>query len=188
MCAERLAIRLLVAAGLALSAAPAAPAPPTDLQVHGFMSQGWTLSRGNNLNGRSSDHDGSGEFRELAANFSWQPAGPLLLSGQMAAIEHGKATDEDMVLDYGLVDFTAWSSAGRRFGLRAGKLKLPIGFYNDSRDAVFTRPGVLLPESVYLEASGARSFGYFSLEGAGLYGDWTAGRSEERRVGKECRL
>lgn len=165
---------LLVAA--VLGAVPAAAASPAaDLQVHGFLSQGWVLSQGNNVNGSSDDSHGSGEFRELGVNASWRPLGALLVSGQMAAVEAGKAIDEDVLLEYGLVDYTALQGERGRLGARAGKLKLPIGFYNDSRDVVFTRPGILLPNSVYLETNGARAFGYFSLESAALYGDWYAG-------------
>ena len=168
----RLASTLLL--GAALPAA-ADNVTPQDLQIHGFAAQGWVLSEGNNINGDSTHKRGSTEFRELGVNFSYRPLGSLLFAGQMAAVEAGKAIDEDLALEYGVVDYTPFSGERGRFGLRAGKLKLPIGLYNDSRDAVFTRPGIFLPESVYLGNSGARSFGYFSLEGAGLYGDWYAG-------------
>jgi hypothetical protein len=165
-----------VAAGLLCAVALPAAADGTDLQIHGFAAQGLVISEGNNVNGDSTDKGGSSEFRELGVNFSYRPRGSLLFAAQMAAVEAGKAIDEDIVLEYGLVDYTALSGESGRLGLRAGKLKLPIGFYNDSRDAVFTRPGIILPESVYLENSGARAFGYFSSEGAGVYGDWYAGQ------------
>lgn len=165
---------LLALAGL--GSAGAALAAPGDLQVHGFVAQGWVLSQGNNVHGSSDDAHGSGEFRELGINASWRPLGSLLVSAQMAAVEAGKSVDEDVLLEYGLADYTAFQGEGGRLGLRAGRLKLPIGFYNDSRDVVFTRPGIFMPNSVYLDVNGARTFGYFSLESAGLYGDWFAGR------------
>lgn len=145
-----------------------------DWQVHGFISQGFTLSKGNNVNGSSKDHSGSLKYQEFGLNGSWRPRGDLLLAGQLAAVRAGRATDEYLVLEYGLVDYTPVQTERGRFGLRAGKLKLPIGFYNDSRDAVFTRPSILLP-SMYLENQGARSFGYFSELGVSLYGDLYAG-------------
>src|SRR5688572_2348197 len=138
--------------GLVLALLLAAPAgvraqTGTDLQVHGFLSQGWVLSEGNNVNGSSEDKGGSGEFRELGVNFSWRPAGTLLLAAQTAAVENGNAIDEDINFEYGVADWTPLSGARGRLGFRGGRLKLPIGFYNDSRDAVFTRPGVLMPNS-----------------------------------------
>lgn len=172
MCAERLR-HLLTAAACGL--APLAAGAAEDLQVHGFVSQGWVLSQGNHVNGSSDDKGGSGEFRELGVNASWRPAGALLFSAQIAAVEAGKALDEDLVFEYGLVDYAPFQDARGRFGARVGKLKLPIGFYNDTRDVVFTRPSVILPNSVYLETNGGRTFGYFAGEGAALYGDWYAG-------------
>lgn len=161
---------VLAASGVPLRAGTAA-----EPQVHGFLSQGWVRSNGNNVNGSSADQGGSGEFRELGVNLGWQPLAPLLFSAQTAAVENGKAIDEDINLEYGLVDYTPWSGAAGRAGARAGRIKLPIGFYNDSRDAVFTRPGIIMPNSVYLETNGARSFGYFSLDGAEVYADWLPG-------------
>lgn len=169
---------MLLAAAMLAAAPLAAPAAASraDLQVHGFVSQGWVLSSGNNVNGSSDDAHGSAEFRELGVNASWRPLGALLVSAQMAAVEAGKAIDEDVVLEYGLLDYTVLQGERGRVGGRLGRLKLPIGFYNDTRDVVFTRPGIFMPNSVYLDVNGARTFGYFSLEGAGLYGDWFAGR------------
>jgi hypothetical protein len=153
---------------------PATPGLAGDLQFHGFLSQGFELSKGNNVNGSSADSNGSFRYQEFGLNASWRPRGDLLLSGQLASVRAGRATDEYLVLEYGLIDYTPVQTELGRFGLRAGKLKLPIGFYNDSRDAVFTRPGILLP-SMYLENAGGRSFGYFSEVGAGVYGDAFAG-------------
>ncbi len=173
MCTNSLLARLapVLLCGVALPAVAAG----TDLQIHGFAAQGLVISKGNNVNGDSTGKGGSSDFRELGVNFSYRPQGSLLLAAQMAAVEAGKAIDEAPVLEYGLLDYTALSGESGRLGLRAGKLKLPIGLYNDSRDAVFTRPSILLPQGIYLETSGARAFGYFSLEGAGLYGDVYAG-------------
>jgi hypothetical protein len=166
---------LILVAALGAAPPPALALSDADLQVHGVLSQGWLLSDGNNVNGSSDDAGGSGEFRELGVNVSWHPAGSLLFAAQTAAVENGKAIDEDVNLEYGLVDWTPLSGERGRIGARAGRLKLPIGFYNDSRDAVFTRPGIIMPNSVYLETNGARSFGYFSLDGGGAYADWLAG-------------
>jgi hypothetical protein len=166
---------------------PAADAPPqaseepalraarsADLQWHGFISQGFDFSKGNNVNGSSADSNGSFRYQEIGLNASWRPRGDLLVSGQLASVRAGDATDEYLVLEYGLADYTPVQTELGRFGVRAGKLKLPIGFYNDSRDAVFTRPSILLP-AMYLDNAGGRSFGYFSQVGAGVYGDAYAG-------------
>ncbi|HUP91700.1 MAG TPA: hypothetical protein VM074_05580 [Solimonas sp.] len=164
---------LLAALALAGAGAVVAAEPNQGpLQVHGFASQGFVLTSGNtNVNGSSSDKNGSFEYHELGVNGSWQPRSNLLLSGQLASVRAGQSVDEYLTIEYALVDYTPFQGSKGRAGMRAGKLKLPIGFYNDTRDVVFTRPGVLLPQGVYLETSGARAFGYFSSIGASLYGD-----------------
>jgi hypothetical protein len=142
-----------------------------DLQLHGFAAQGWTLSSGNNVNGESADNYGSLDFHELGINGSWRPMGSLLFSAQAASVRHGDAVKEDLVLEYAVMDYMALQGERGRSGFRVGKIKNPIGFYNDARDNVFTRPGVLAPNSIYLETNGARAFGYFSLIGGGAYWD-----------------
>lgn len=170
-------VRGTVVASLLLAAPPALAElkMSQDLQFHGFAAQGFVLSNGNNVNGSSDDSSGSLRYQELGVNASWRPHATLLLSGQLASVRNGRATDQPLVLEYGLVDYTPWQGERGRVGLRAGKLKLPIGFYNDSRDAVFTRPSIILPQGVYLDTSGGREFGYFSSWGASLYGDVYAG-------------
>jgi hypothetical protein len=149
---------------------------PGDLQVHGFASQGWVLtSGGNNVAGSSSDANGSGRYQEFGVNGSWRPFGDLLVAGQVASIRSGNAVDQYLDLEYAVVDYSPVQGELGRAGVRAGKLKLPIGFYNESRDAVFTRPGILMPQGVYLDTSGGREFGYFSQYGGGLYADLNAG-------------
>jgi hypothetical protein len=56
-------------------------------------------------------------------------------------------------------------------GVRLGRVKNPIGFYNESRDVLFTRPSILLPQSVYLEGIGIREL-LFSSDGLQFYSDW----------------
>lgn len=162
----------LAALGLA---GTAVAGPGEDVQIHGFVSQGFVLSEGNNVNGSSTDSSGSAKYQELGINGSWRPRGDLMLAAQFASVRAGEATDEYLTLEYGLLDYTPWQAENGRFGLRAGKVKLPFGFYNESRDAVFTRPGILMPQGIYLETSGAREFGYFSVYGGQFYADWYAG-------------
>lgn len=168
--------RAAVAASLLLAAAPAPAAESLlDFQAHGFAGQGYVLTDGNNVNGPSDRSEGSVDFRELGVNASWRPFGSLLLSAQMAGVHTGAAIDEAVTLEYGLADWAALQGERGRLGFRGGKLKLPIGLYNDARDNIFTRPGIIMPNSVYLETNGSRAFGYYALQGGGLYGDWYLG-------------
>ena len=58
------------------------------------------------------------------------------------------------------------------FGVRAGKIKLPIGFYNEGRDTDVLRPMVFLPQSLYDEM---RRDILNAVVGAGIYGYLPAG-------------
>jgi hypothetical protein len=46
--------------------------------------------------------------------------------------------------------------------------------YHDTRDVIFTRPSILLPQSVYNETQGLSKL-LFSSDGGQVYGDWTGG-------------
>lgn len=169
---RRIAIAVLAVAASAPASAGHPEGNQGRFQVHGFVSQGFTLTSGNvNVNGTSADGNGSFQYQELGVNGSWQPRADLLVSGQLASVRAGEAVDEYLAVEYALLDWSPLQGSRGRGGLRAGKLRLPIGFYNDTRDAVFTRPSILLPQGIYLETSGARAFGYFSSIGASLYGD-----------------
>lgn len=49
--------------------------------------------------------------------------------------------------------------------VKTGRVRNPLGFYNETRDILWTRPGVSLPQSVYLSGLGLRQFMSF-IEGA----------------------
>jgi hypothetical protein len=98
----------------------------------------------------------------------------LLLSAQGVIRDAGATDDGKPRLDYALVDYRALQRADAYLGIRAGRVKNPLGFYNDTRDVVFSRPGILLPQSVYNETQGTRSL-LFSADGAQLYGGATFG-------------
>ena len=48
-------------------------------------------------------------------------------------------------LDYGLISILI----NNNIDLMLGRIKIPYGFYNETRDVPFTRPSVLLPQSIY---------------------------------------
>jgi hypothetical protein len=78
-------------------------------------------------------------------------------------------------VDYALVDVTLSSHPDFRFGFRAGRIKNPLGLYNETRDVPFTRPGIFLPQVIYydrvrnlvLSSDGFMLFGERTLADAG---------------------
>jgi hypothetical protein len=152
-----------------MAAAP--PASAMDFQAHGYAAQGFVLSSGNNVFGDSTH--GSINYFELGVNGVLQLRPDLLVAAQAAARDAG-ATDTGVPrLDYYLVDYRPLSRPDGDLGLRIGKVKTPLGFFNATRDVIFTRPGILLP-SIYADNQGTRNI-LFAAQGAQIYGDYQAG-------------
>ncbi len=121
-----------------------------DLQVHGFASQAYIKTSGNDVFG-DSDKKGSFGFTEIGLNASLRILPRLQISAQALSRRAGKGNSGIPRLDYGFLDYRLFSHEANQFGLRVGRLKNPLGFYNDTRDMAFTRPSILLPQSIYFD-------------------------------------
>lgn len=153
--------------GLTLFQTANAFEPIQDVQVHGFLSQGYFITSGNHLFGKS-DSNGSLDFTNIALNATWTPLSNLRFATQGLFRRAGAGHEGDMYLDYAVMDYTAYSTDDHRLGIRLGRYKLPAGLYNDTRDVPFTRPGVILPQSMYFERT--RELG-LSADGGLLYAE-----------------
>jgi hypothetical protein len=136
------------------------------VQIHGFASQSMFLTSGNNMFG-SSKSTPNFDFTELGINGSWVPLPNLRIAMQVLSRRAGGlGNDGTPEIDFGLVDYGINFGSEYKLGIRAGRVRAPYGLYNDSRDVAFTRPSILLPQSVYFE--GSRSF-TISADGLLLY-------------------
>jgi len=161
----------LVAARSAAAADLSLPGELGQLQVHGFISQGFLYTSDNNYLANSSR--GSFEFTELGLNFTLQPLDRLTLGLQIFSHDLGPIGDYRATLDWYSVDYH-WQDW---LGIRAGRVKLPFGLYNDSSDVDSARTAILLPQSIYpaqnrdflLAQTGFELYGYRGLGlGGGL--------------------
>jgi hypothetical protein len=121
-------------------------------QIQGFAAQGLIGSTNNNFFGDSRDGV-STEFTEAGIHGTWQPLDTLRLSGQVLYRQAGENDEEGLRLDYAQVDWQIHRSEITQLGLKFGKVKLPYGLYNETRDVPFTRPSILLPQSIYVDNS-----------------------------------
>jgi hypothetical protein len=120
-------------------------------QVHGFLTQGYFLtSNHNNLFGESTD-GGSLGFTEIGVNASWLPRPDVQLAIQGLSRRAGGASEGEPELDFALLDYAVIETPDLRLGVRAGRVRGPFGLYNDTRDVAFTRPSILLPQSIYFD-------------------------------------
>lgn len=137
------------------------------VQIHGFASQSMFLTSGNNMFGPSISNPNF-DFTELGINGSWVPLPNLRLSMQIISRRAGGWNNGTPQIDFGLLDYGFDFNSDYRLGIRAGRVRQPYGLYNDTRDVAFTRPSILLPQSIYFE--GTRDL-TISSDGLLLYGE-----------------
>ena len=140
---------------------------PGDLQIHGFASQAYIATSDNDVFGNS-DKGGSFGLTETGLNASVRPLPRLQLSAQVLSRRAGEGNSGIPRLDYGFLDYRVYSHEVNQFGIRVGRLKNPFGFYNDTRDVPFTRPTIMLPQSIYFDRTRNVSLSGDSVQ---LYGE-----------------
>jgi hypothetical protein len=137
-------------------------------QLHAFVSQGFIKTTDNNY--LASSERGSFEMSEVGINVTRVLTDRLRLGLQLFARDLGplgnyNAKFDWYYLDYRLADWV---------GVRAGRVKLPFGLYNEVNDVDAARVPILLPQAVYstrnrdflLAQTGIELYGYLAL-GAG---------------------
>lgn len=132
------------------------------IQLNGFLSQGYVYSTHNDFLPQSSD-SGSYEFSEFALTFSSDLSDKLRLGFQLLSRDFGPIGNHVVKLDWGFADYRF----SKGFGLRVGKIKTPMGLYNEIRDTDALFPMVILPQSIYDESMRPVFVAY---DGAGIYG------------------
>lgn len=140
---------------------------------HAFASQAAIHSSDNNYFGQSDDSL-STDFRELGLIVGGQPLKDLHLVGQLLSRRAGEVDKTDLQLDYIFANYSLYSGLDGRLGVKAGRLRMPLGFFNETRDVAHTRPSILLPQAVYSDRFRDISF---SREGAQLFGSYQQGVS-----------
>ncbi len=132
-----------------------------DVDIHGFISQGFFQSDQNNFFENSSE--GTFEFNEMGLNFGTKLSGKLRLGIQFFARDICSIGNDEIIVDWAYADYR-WK---QWLGLRIGKTKAAMGLYNEYRDVDMLRTGVLLPQAVYYEIL---RDSLLAITGAGIYG------------------
>ncbi|MCP4352990.1 MAG: hypothetical protein GY795_46665 [Desulfobacterales bacterium] len=134
-----------------------------EVDIHGFVSQGYMKS--DRYNFYAETEDGSFQFNELGINFSSNLSDNLRLGIQFFARDLGDlGGNNDINIDWAFADYR-WKDW---LGLTAGKIKVPLGFYNETRDIDMLRTSILLPQSLYSERWRET---FMALQGVGIYGN-----------------
>jgi hypothetical protein len=141
---------------------------PSSLQIHGFASQNYIHTSANNFFGNSQNM-GSLDFTESGINAFWTPLSFLDVAGQIVYRRAGNTDEQQVRIDYAMVNLhstISYDHTQQTFGLRLGRVLNPYGFYNETRDMPFTRPSILLPQSIYFDIN--RNFA-LSSDGGQIY-------------------
>ncbi len=151
-----------VPAELPATGDPSTPLTRLMLQIHGFVGQGALKSTGNSY--LADSKRGSLEFSDIGINFTAQLTERLRVGMQFFARKLGSVGNFNAKTDWFYLDYH-WRDW---LGLRAGRVKLPFGLYNDTSDIDSARVFVLLPGSIYpvnnrdvlLAQTGFEAYGY----------------------------
>ena len=175
--------RLLLALPLLSFAAPALAIDDesnvlSDIEVHGFVSQGYIKTIRNQYLVAHTKR-GSFDLSEAGINFTKTVTDRLRLGFQLFGGGFVTSGSYNAKLDWFYLDYR-WRDW---LGIRAGRVKLPFGLYNEFNDVDSARLPILLPQSTYpvssrnflLAQTGFEIYGYHSLHSAGaleyrLYG------------------
>jgi hypothetical protein len=160
----------LLLGGFSMMSTPAFAAELGGVDIHGFVSQGFLLS--NQYNYLTNDSkDGSFQYNELGINFAKALTDNLRLGIQLFSRDLGDVANNKVTVDWAYGDYRIqdW------FGIRAGRIKLPLGLYNETRDVDLLRTSVVMPQSVYndllrdtqIAANGASIYGNVDISALG---------------------
>ena len=138
-----------------------------DVDIHGFISQGYMYSTDYNFQTLESK-DGTPRFNEMGINFSADLSDNLRAGLQIISRDYGTVGNNEVLIDWAYGDY----SYNDALGFRAGRIKSPMGLYNETRDIDMVRTSVLLPSSVYSEP--LRDL-MIAINGVELYGMLPAG-------------
>ncbi len=143
---------------------------PTAVEVHGFVGQGFMLSKDNNYIDGNSSH-GSAQVSDVGLNVTKTMGDKLRFGMQLFAQDFGTSGTYVPTVDwaYGDYRFADW------LGIRLGRVKIPFGLYNEVNDIDSARTFILLPQGMYplsyrqylFAQTGGEVYGYLRIGGAG---------------------
>lgn len=132
------------------------------VSIHGFISQGYLLSSEYNYLTHNS-RTGSFEYNEMGINFSKQVTDKLRIGVQIFSRDLGNVANNKVTIDWAYADYK-WQDW---LGIRAGRIKMPLGIFNETRDIDMLRTCIIMPQNLYPELMRDVSI---ALNGVGIYG------------------
>jgi hypothetical protein len=138
------------------------------IQIHGFATQGFLYSSNNNYLSTTSSN-GSLQWTDGAVSISDSLSDKLRVGIQLHMYQLGEFGGPNIQVDWASGDY----KINDRAGFRVGKIKTPLGLFNDSQDVDAVHLWALLPQSMY--PADNRSFTLSQLGGE-FYGALSLGK------------
>lgn len=142
-----------------------------DFSYNGSLTQTYVQTTGNQSDWSTefpNTDEGSWKFTEVLLGGAVDITDDLRIGAQGISRVFGNYGNYDIGLDWGYADYRI----ADYFGLRAGKVKYAVGFYNESRDVDSARNSILLSQDTYPEnfrafinaVTGISSYGTYDHE------------------------
>ncbi|MBV7314069.1 hypothetical protein [Shewanella sp. NIFS-20-20] len=157
-----------------------APLAAQTWQASGFLSQAYMNTQASEFV-VGADHS-SVDLTEAMLAASWRSESHLRVAGALNYRQWGELTASRVDFDYLFAEYN-WQLWQGQQGIRLGRVKGQFGLYSSTRDVPFTRPGIMLPQSIYpslyrdahLRINGADWFGEYLLGGGVVHFHLIAG-------------
>lgn len=148
---------------------------------HGFIAQG--VAKAKDSNAINDEGKLSTALTELGLNAQWSLRDRWRLAGQVVYLNGGNRYSEGARLDYLFIDWTLLDDFDHQLNLFLGRYKNQHWLYSSTRDVPFTRPAIMLPQSVYYDvfrdiavaSDGIALKGYLQLAAGELEYNWSLG-------------
>ena len=137
-----------------------------DIEWAGFISQGYMWS--SEYDFLADTKGGTFQFNEAGLNLNVNLSSSLFIGMQTLARNLGDISNAELTIDWAQADYR-WKDW---LGIRVGIVKIPYGFYNETRDIDMLRTGVWLPTGVYNESFREA---YNNIYGGKIYGNIPVG-------------
>lgn len=121
----------------------------SELSWQGFVAQG--LIQAPDSGFVNDDGKLSAELTEIGLNGRYSLSPSWHLAGQVVYLDGGNRYPTGARLDYLFVDWAFYNNSDWQANLYLGRVKNQHWLYSSTRDVPFTRPSIVLPQSVYFD-------------------------------------
>lgn len=122
-----------------------APEWLSKLSVHGYISQAYAVSEDHQILGIPTD--GTTDYRDLALQFRYDPdrRNSFVVQLRQERLGESRRSRDDVELDWAFYQ----RSFSDRLSLKAGRIPLPLGIFNEASGAATTSPFFRPPAELY---------------------------------------